>query len=141
MRFGGGPVLLPVFVLAFVLWLLFAIEGDQPVLLIIPAVALVLWLFGAFAFVRVDEAGIHRRCYFSHDDSWTDIRSIELRTVSFGANSARRMIRVHREHNRHWLTPASGNTRYNEDFARRLIAVARARGIQVTQPGWGGFQE
>jgi hypothetical protein len=141
MRFGGGPLLQPVFPLVFVVYSAFVIRNGTPVLLVVPAVALVLWLLGAVAYIRVDDAGIHRRCYLRHDDAWSDIRSIDLRTVSYGRLSNRRIIRVRRDRGRHWLAPATGGTKYNEAFARQLLAAARARGITVSSSDWGGFDE
>ena len=140
MRFGGGPLLQPGYVVFFVLFLILALRNDQPGLLVIPAVALVLWALGATAFVRVDDEGIHRRCYLPRTDHWADISQVELYALPLNVRSVRRMIRVHHAHGRHWLAPAAGNTRATEDFARQLVGAARARGIDVDTSGWGGFE-
>lgn len=141
MRFGGGTFLQPVLVFVAVVWLVFVVRNGEPLLLVISVVALALWVPGARAWIRVDETGIHRRCYLRHDIAWTDIRSIELKTVSLSMNSVRRGFWVHRSRGRQWLAPATGNTKYNERFARDLIAAARARGIAVDTSGWGGFED
>lgn len=141
MRFGGGPFFQPALAFLVVMGLLFGITQGEPGYFVLTAVTLVLWFFGATAYVRVDDTGIHRRCYRPGTDLWGDVEWVELYTMSLGTGQARRMIRIHRTHRRHYLAPAAGNGRHTEEFGRRLLEAARARGVRATGSGWGGFED
>ena len=137
MRAVGGPLFQGLLLFFVLVGLGTSPSSPQPLAnLGAGVVALLLWLPGPFASVRVDDVGIHRRCYRSSTDRWSDISKVELRIQALGRRGARPVIRIHDGRHHHLLTPACGLNRATDEFAHHLLVAATRRGIAVDSQAW-----